>query len=620
MNIARLSILVLAVSLMAANGGSQAVATSRWQQGGQESKAVSQHVTLQLSGVTVQTAVATLAEKTGLKVLINDEVSAVTQRVTVKISNMSVEKALATITRGTQVVARVAPDGETIVLNLARSLRVAQGVIMGKVMDSKTGQGIARASVSVGADRGVATDENGAYRLTGVSTGVHVLTVRLVGYARQTRQITVSEGITVTADFKLEPSISALDQVVVTGTVVTTELKAVPSAITVVTAKQIEERGITRIDQLFRGDIPGLFSLNLGSSALLDEVTMFSRGATAIVDRNGKSGSAGTTRGTNPIKTYVDGVELADSKYLSQIDPSSIERIEILTGPQASTIYGANAINGVMQIFTKRGYTAKPNFTVAVTSGVVQNSSSSHLAPEHITEAGISGTEGRWSYNVGGSWNYMGSWTPSKQTQRLSMNGGGHMDLGKLTADLSVRQGLTRNRQRGTATQGDVDRLVTGIFAPTSSAGLLSPQTQSLIGHTFGVSLRYRPYSWWSHEVGIGSDVDNTETIATSPVYSSPFDTSLYINSSTTVRASQRYNTTMQVPLGSLASVTSLNLTIGGDHWRTNGSSWQAQPLSLTGNITPINNLTRAHPSKNSGVYAQGQLGIRDALFFYLWS
>src|SRR5687767_4501158 len=190
-------------------------------------------------------------------------------------------------------------------------------------------------------------------------------------------------------DITLDVSANALEQVVVTGTVVATELKAVPSAITVVTAKQIEERGITRIDQLFRGDIPGLFAMNLGSGALLDEVTMFSRGATA----GGRS--VGTERGTNPIKTYIDGVEMSDYKYMSQIDPASIERIEILTGPQASTIYGSNAINGVMQIFTKLGTGNKPQLTFNIISGIAENNFSSHVAPSHITDGRVSGTEGR---------------------------------------------------------------------------------------------------------------------------------------------------------------------------------------------------------------------------------
>src|SRR5687767_14641869 len=256
-------------------------------------------------------------------------------------------------------------------------------------------------------------------------------------------------------DITLDVSANALEQVVVTGTVVATELKAVPSAITVVTAKQIEERGITKIDQLFRGDIPGLFAQNQGSAmgALLDEVTtMFSRGATAL-----SSASAGTSFGTNPIKTYVDGIELADAKYLSQIDPKSIERIEIVTGPQASTIYGSNAINGVMQIFTKRGSTPRPQLSLSLLSGWVENNFSSARTPQHDYSAQLTGVEGRFSYNAGGSWNYVGPWTPAKQSTRTGGFGGAKLDLptaaGRVTADMILRRSFTQSVQRGATDQ-----------------------------------------------------------------------------------------------------------------------------------------------------------------------
>src|SRR5687767_4657849 len=257
-------------------------------------------------------------------------------------------------------------------------------------------------------------------------------------------------------DITLDVSANALEQVVVTGTVVAAELKAVPSAITVVTAKQIEERGITRIDQLFRGDIPGLFAQNQGSNlkASIDEVTMFSRGATAL---SRSSTGVDAMFLTSPIKTYVDGVELANSKYLSQIDPKSIVRIEILTGPQASTIYGSNAINGVMQVFTKRGSSSRPQLSLSLLSGWVENNFSSARTPQHDYSAQLTGVEGRFSYNAGGSWNYVGPWTPAKQSTRTGGFGGAKLDLptaaGRVTADMILRRSFTQSVQRGATDQ-----------------------------------------------------------------------------------------------------------------------------------------------------------------------
>jgi outer membrane receptor protein involved in Fe transport len=41
--------------------------------------------------------------------------------------------------------------------------------------------------------------------------------------------------------------------------------------------------------------------------------------------------------------------------YIANIDPNSIDRVEVIRGPQASTVYGSGAIGGVMQVFTRRG-------------------------------------------------------------------------------------------------------------------------------------------------------------------------------------------------------------------------------------------------------------------------
>ena len=47
---------------------------------------------------------------------------------------------------------------------------------------------------------------------------------------------------------------------------------------------------------------------------------------------------------------------------IDDIDPASIERVEILKGAAAATLYGTEASNGVIQIFTKRGTSGAPKW------------------------------------------------------------------------------------------------------------------------------------------------------------------------------------------------------------------------------------------------------------------
>lgn len=572
--------------------------------GDQTSALSERRVTLHLSNVTLSQVLDDISKQSGIAINIGERVIGTNRTVSLNVESVMALEAVKVVIKGTDLSVRASGTDRLMVVRSEQIHRAAaQGVVGGRVSDSKTGKEIPGANISVDG-RSAVTGEDGIYRVTGVTTGTHVVAARLLGYAKQTRSVTVGDGATVVADFKLEPSASVLGEVVVTGTVVATELKAVPSAITVITAKQIEERGITRIDQLFHGDIPGLFSQNRGSGNALDSVAMFSRGGTAF-----QSGTGNPV--TNPIKTYVDGIELANAIFLSQIDPRSIERIEILTGPQASTIYGSNAINGVMQIFTKRGLTARPQTVLNLTSGVIQNNFSPALAPMHTYDGRVAGTEKRLSYNVGGSWDYVGAWTPAKKTQRLSGYGGGRAQFESLVIDMSARSGLTRNQQLGSSAQWGIARGEAGFNRPQAAGGRSSPTTSTLTGQTNGLTMSYTPLTWWSHELVFGSDMSRAETVKTGSAYTEPYDTILRLTSNQNSRVSQRYTTTAKVPLSRSSAAT---LTFGVDHWRSQTIGISAFPLSLTGQLADPT-VTRSHPEKNSGGFVQGQIGIHDMFF-----
>lgn len=575
-----------------------------------------QRVTLDLHDVTMESAIRAISEQAGLMPVYPTDVLP-KKLVTLKVRSVTAADALNRVLQNTGLAAEISGSGVLGLVRKAQGASVAQGVVAGKVTDGKTDKGISGATVSVGQEAsGVTAGEDGTYRIGGLAAGTHTVSVRALGYTKQSRAVVIGEGATVTANFSLSPSASVLNEVIVTGTVASTELKAVPSAITVITAKELEQRGITRIDQLFRGEIPGLFSMDLGAGTgsgggggigSIDEVIMFSRGASKITTST--FDAAGYT---NPIKTYVDGVEMADSRYLSQIDPKSIERIEILTGPQASTVYGANAINGVMQIFTKRGKTTRPTLTLSMTEGWVQSNFSSALTPAHQYDGSIAGLEGKVSYNIGSGWNYDGAWTPGKQMQRTSIFGGGKYQLSNFSIDLSTRRGWSVNKQSATTTQGSDYLVQTGVFQQSLFPPGLFPITRSLLStNTSGVTIAYTPFAWWSHQLNVGRDFSYVERLTLTQGFRLPFDTSMTGNSqSPSSRTSSSYSSTFRFPVLSFAQAM---LTYGGDSWRTSSSTigWTKNG---DGSLSSPS-VTRNKPDKNSGVYVQTQLGFMDALF-----
>src|SRR5207247_7061926 len=129
------------------------------------------------------------------------------------------------------------------------------GRVRGRVTDAKSGQPIARASVVLAGTRwrGM-TDENGQYRITDVTAATYTLTASRIGYTKQSQSVTVAVGQEVTVDLALKGTATELEQVVVTGTLTPTEVKAIPTPISVISADQIEQKGYQRVDQIFRGD------------------------------------------------------------------------------------------------------------------------------------------------------------------------------------------------------------------------------------------------------------------------------------------------------------------------------------------------------------------------------
>lgn len=134
-----------------------------------------------------------------------------------------------------------------------------------------------------------------------------------------------------------------LPEVVVTATRIPTALDRSPVAATVVTRKEMAERQLNTVADVLR--------------------------AQAGVDVNQTGQPGGNTsvflRGANGSHTLVliDGVRVNrpfDNTFnFADLLTDNVERIEILRGPQ-STIYGSEALGGVINIVTKQGGGNRP--------------------------------------------------------------------------------------------------------------------------------------------------------------------------------------------------------------------------------------------------------------------
>ena len=247
-------------------------------------------------------------------------------------------------------------------LAIAPGLSAQQGgVITGRVTEEGSGRPLASAQVYVeGSGLGTLSNSSGQFLLLNAPAGEHTVTVELVGYRSATQTVTVTAGETVTVDFAIPVTALALDEIVVTGTGVATERRKLGHTIATLDAAELENAPIADFSQFIAGREPGVVALP-------------SSGYTGEGARIRIRGSASLSQLNEPI-IYLDGIRVDRSAVqnfngqgnpsrLDDIPPESIERVEILKGAAAATLYGTEASNGVIQIFTKRGNVGAPRFT-----------------------------------------------------------------------------------------------------------------------------------------------------------------------------------------------------------------------------------------------------------------
>ena len=215
-------------------------------------------------------------------------------------------------------------------------------VITGRVM-SEAQQPLAGASVGIPElGVGTVTSTEGRYTFTVDATRargqpVNVM-VRYIGYKPKRLPITITGG-RVEHDFVLEKDVLQLEQVVVTGTGTAQEQRKTTFAVGVVDNTQIKEVPATSPIGALEGKVAGA-TVVTQTGQPGGEPAIRLRAATSITGRQ------------DPL-IIVDGTIV--NLGLADINSEDIERVEVIKGAAASSLYGSNAANGVIQIFTKRG-------------------------------------------------------------------------------------------------------------------------------------------------------------------------------------------------------------------------------------------------------------------------
>jgi TonB-dependent starch-binding outer membrane protein SusC len=248
------------------------------------------------------------------------------------------------------------------------------GTVSGRVI-ADNNQPLVGAQVSLrGTGLGTRTGDNGRYTIVNIPVGQYRLRTQMLGHRPVEDSITVVAGQTVTRDVTMRVEALGLDALVITGTPGAARQREVGNAVAQINVATLQAPP-TNIGSLLQGRAAGMTVMPSSASAGSGQMIRL-RGNVSVAMSN------------QPL-IYVDGVRLRSDGYqrnvpptgsvlrsgndiaspINDINPADIERVEIIKGAAAATLYGTEAAAGVIQIFTKRGHSGRPVWTAEIDQG-----------------------------------------------------------------------------------------------------------------------------------------------------------------------------------------------------------------------------------------------------------
>lgn len=254
------------------------------------------------------------------------------------------------------------------------------GSIAGSVVDGEEGVPFANIGIT-GTAYGTSTDVDGNYLIENIPVGDYELIVSVIGYKKFTKKISIGDGEKVTLNAELEESSLELNQVVVTGTMKEVYISNSPVKVEVISSKYLE-------NTVSPTNLVESISLVNG----VQEVVACGVCYTNSISINGLPGPY--------TSVLVDGApiygNLASVYGLNGIPAVIIDRFEVIKGPN-STLYGSEAVAGVINIITKRPETQPVlAFDIKATT---------HL--ESFGNIAVAPRVGKWNGIVGVDYAYM---------------------------------------------------------------------------------------------------------------------------------------------------------------------------------------------------------------------
>jgi TonB-linked SusC/RagA family outer membrane protein len=321
-------------------------------------------VTLRIKNGSIRNVLTEIEKQTGIGfALDNSKVEFDVPNISISVKNVSVDDALKMALENTNYSYRMVEGHIVITPKVVRSASVrlnAENTITGRVTDEDN-QPLVGANIYVREQvLRVTTDKDGYYSLPLPDLEQFSLLFSFVGM--QTKEIKYAGKNTI--DVVLKETVSILAEVVVNTGYQNIDLRKTTSAIQSIKAEDIVVPGLTSIDQMLEGYVPGMtFMQNSGQIGAVPRLRI--RGTSTVLGNQEPLWVINGIVQENPININPEQINDLDfvnllGNAVSGLNPDDVEQIDILKDASATALYGARAANGVIVVTTKQGKPGPP--------------------------------------------------------------------------------------------------------------------------------------------------------------------------------------------------------------------------------------------------------------------
>jgi len=341
----------------------------------------------------------------------------------------------------------------------------------------------------------------------------------------------------------MSSTLNVLDRVVVTGsaTAVGAPERELTVGLNVLSGRQLTRQNTNTISDALDAYVPGIWTWTQSPSSMLSSYASI-RGASSF--------------GLSYPKIYVDGIEVANPLLLSRFNPGSIDRIEVIRGPQGSALYGTDAISGVVNIVTRHDGADGDgrNMMVRSTAGFAQSQYGHDVVTQDHTLSVIAGSSTR-SANLHVEAGGMGSFVPDGYSQNIAATGGARFVGSRGTLSTTVRLFTQR--------AGSPDSPLVAVPSLHSDSSS-NNAPQSVTEYTVGVTGTLDGGKHWLHSFVAGIDGYNLANVQTNftPV-PSVADSALRAAQGSAARGTLRASSVLELGAG---GPTHGSLTFSAEH------------------------------------------------------